>query len=50
MEPDTALFTGLPDKQLFAGILAYGLFRQRPENQYLLYNGDLEPEKATHLF
>ena len=29
--------------------LAYGLFRQRPENQYLLYNRDLEPEKATHL-
>ncbi len=28
--------------------LAYGLFRQRPENQYLLYNDDLEPEKATH--
>jgi hypothetical protein len=29
--------------------LAYGLFRQRPENQYLIFNHDLQSEKATHL-
>ena len=29
--------------------LAYGLFRQRPENQYLIYNRDLESEKSAHL-
>jgi len=29
--------------------LAYGLFRQRPENQYLINNRNLETEKATHL-
>jgi hypothetical protein len=29
--------------------LAYGLFRQRPENSYLIYNKDLQSEKATHL-
>jgi hypothetical protein len=29
--------------------LAYGLFRQRPENSYLVYNTNLESEKATHL-
>ena len=29
--------------------LAYGLFRQRPENQYLIFNHDLQSEKASHL-
>jgi len=29
--------------------LAYGLFRQRPENQYLIFSHDLQSEKATHL-
>ncbi len=29
--------------------LAYGLFRQRPENEYLIYNNDLQSEKATHV-
>ena len=29
--------------------LAYGLFQQRPENQYLIFNHDLQSEKATHL-
>ena len=29
--------------------LAYGSFRQRPENQYLIYNRELQSEKATHL-
>ena len=29
--------------------LAYGLFRQRPENQYLIFNNDLKSEKAAHL-
>ena len=29
--------------------LAYGLFRQRPENGYLIWNNDLHSEKATHL-
>ena len=29
--------------------LAYGLFRQRPENSYLLFSHDLKSEKATHL-
>ena len=29
--------------------MAYGLFRQRPENQYLIFNNDLQSEKATHL-
>jgi len=29
--------------------LAYGLFRQRPESQYLIFNYDLKSEKATHL-
>lgn len=28
---------------------AFGLFRQRPENQYLIFNQDLQSEKATHL-
>lgn len=29
--------------------LAFGQFRQRPENQYLVYSHDLQSEKATHL-
>jgi hypothetical protein len=29
--------------------MAYGLFNQRPENQYLLYNHTLQSEKATHI-
>jgi len=29
--------------------LAYGLFRQRPEYQYLIYSPDLQSERATHL-
>ncbi|MFA5818222.1 MAG: TonB-dependent receptor [Bacteroidales bacterium] len=29
--------------------LAYGLFRQRPENQYLIFSRELKSEKATHL-
>ena len=29
--------------------LAYGLFGQRPENQYLIFNNDLRSEKATHM-
>ena len=29
--------------------LAYGLFRQRPENQYLINNHELQSEKATHI-
>jgi hypothetical protein len=29
--------------------MAYGLFHQRAENEYLIYNRDLASEKATHL-
>jgi hypothetical protein len=29
--------------------LAYGLFRQRPENEFLIWNNDLRSEKAAHL-
>ncbi len=29
--------------------LAYGLFRQRPENSYLLFSRELSSEKAAHL-
>ena len=29
--------------------LAYGMFRQRPENTYLLFSHDLQSERATHL-
>jgi hypothetical protein len=29
--------------------LAYGLFRQRPENEYLIWKNDLQSEKAMHL-
>jgi hypothetical protein len=29
--------------------MAYGLFRQRPEDQYLVYTDRLRSEKATHL-
>jgi hypothetical protein len=45
--PRLSLACKLNDYSQFS--LAYGLFRQRPEKEYLIWNHDLQSEKATHL-